>query len=150
MSIRRALRAVTRNFLGTYTSRYSDRNGYWLFGYLAETTKLEIDLLGDRYRRGEEPSEDARMLAMDAFSDQLIKAGVPETSLRTASLTIATSSTIEERLVVGIRRAGRAMTFDVVVVTDRGASYEASCRKFVAPHDPSLELRSVPRKDDAE
>jgi len=26
--------AVLKNFLGTYTSRYSDFQGYWLFGFL--------------------------------------------------------------------------------------------------------------------
>jgi hypothetical protein len=29
----RAIRGMLRNFLGTYTSQYSDYKGYWLFGF---------------------------------------------------------------------------------------------------------------------
>ena len=36
MPTRRVIKSVLHNFLGTYTSRYSDYNGYWLFGFMVE------------------------------------------------------------------------------------------------------------------
>jgi hypothetical protein len=143
MSTRRVLRSVTSNFLGSYTSRYSDRDGYWLFGFLSATPALDIDLLGDAARSGDEPSEDARIFAIEAFDDQLIKAGLSKDRLRTARLAIATSSTPVERLAGGNVRTGREMSFAVVVETDRGVGYTVFCKKFVAPHDPTLEGRSA-------
>jgi hypothetical protein len=143
MATQRVLRSVTRNFLATYTSRYSDREGYWLFGFLSDAPQLEIDLLGDRYRRSDDPSEDARLFAMDAFVDQLTKAKMAEARLRSARLSISTSPQKTERVAGGTLRQGREMTFVVAVTTNTGATYEARCTQFVAPHDPSLELRST-------
>ncbi len=37
---RRIIKAVLDNFLGTYTSRYSDFHGYWLFGFLVKDLGL--------------------------------------------------------------------------------------------------------------
>jgi hypothetical protein len=142
VSTSRVLKGVTENFLRTYTSRYSDHRGYWLFGFLVEDAQLDIDLLGDRYRKSEEPAEDARMFAMDSFVDQLMKAGVPEPRLFTARLFISSSGTTSERLAGGILRKGREMKFVVVVVTKEGARYEARVTKFVAPHDQAVEHRS--------
>jgi hypothetical protein len=142
VSTSRVLRGVTENFLGTYTSRYSDHKGYWLFGFLSGAAQLDIDLLGDRYRKSEEPAEDARMFAMDAFIDQLMKAGVPEARLFTARLFISSSATATERLAGGVLRKGRDMKFVVVVVTKGDARYEARSTKFVAPHDSAVEQRS--------
>jgi hypothetical protein len=143
MATQRVLRSVTKNFLATYTSRYSDRDGYWLFGFLSDNPQIEIDLLGDRYRRSGEPSEDARLFAMDAFVDQLAKAKVAETRLRSARLSISTSPEKTERVAGGTLRQGREMTFVVVVTTDAGTTYDARCTKFVSPHDSSLELKSA-------
>jgi hypothetical protein len=142
MSRTRALRSVTQNFLSTYSSRYSDRQGYWLFGFLSEVPLLEIDLLGDRYRRCDAPEEDARLLAMDAFVGQLAKARLSESRLAHARLIVTTSPRRTMRIAGGPLRQGRAMTFAVTVTTIGGTDYQASCTKFVAPHDPAVELRS--------
>jgi hypothetical protein len=143
MATQRVLRSVTRNFLETYTSRYSDREGYWLFGFLSDSPQLEIDLLGDRHRRSEDPPEDARLFAMDAFVDQLTKARMAEARLRSARLTISTSPQRTDQVAGGTLREGREMTFAVVITTNTGATYDARCTRFVARHDPSLELRST-------
>ncbi len=46
MACRNAIRGALNGFLGTYTSRYSDFGGYWLFGLVAnELRQLQIDLL---------------------------------------------------------------------------------------------------------
>lgn len=48
MPTQRAIRGVLGNFLGTYTSRYSEHDGYWLFGLVvAELGELEVNLLAD-------------------------------------------------------------------------------------------------------
>ena len=46
MTTRKAIKSVLDNFLGTYISRYSDYDGYWLFGFLVkESPHLKINLL---------------------------------------------------------------------------------------------------------
>ncbi|MCE9583307.1 MAG: hypothetical protein K8T20_12535, partial [Planctomycetes bacterium] len=46
MARRRTIEGVLYNFLGTYTSRYSDFDGYWLFGFIVESTsQLTLDLM---------------------------------------------------------------------------------------------------------
>ena len=43
---RRIIKGVLHNFIGTYTSRYSDYDGYWLFGMVVrDVAELRIDLL---------------------------------------------------------------------------------------------------------
>ena len=47
MASRSVIKSVLWNFLGTYMSRYSDYDGYWLFGFLIEDMgELEINILG--------------------------------------------------------------------------------------------------------
>ena len=47
MASRRVIKGVLGNFLGTYVSRYSDYDGYWLFGFLVgDLGELRINLLG--------------------------------------------------------------------------------------------------------
>jgi hypothetical protein len=136
---------VTKNFLGTFTSRYSNFDGYWLFGFLVGAADLDIDLLGDpgdRRRRGDEPSEHASLVARTVFLDQLAKHRFSVSRLRDARLAISTSPTACERLAGGSLRAGCEMTFVIVVTTDHGGTYRASCSTFVAPHDAALELQS--------
>jgi hypothetical protein len=50
MARRRDLKGVLRNFLDTHVSRYSDFDGYWLFGLLMHDVGdlLEIDLVSNR------------------------------------------------------------------------------------------------------
>jgi hypothetical protein len=52
MATRRVIKSVLRNFLGTYTSRYSEIRGYWLFGFLVpDLGELHFDLLSRRADR---------------------------------------------------------------------------------------------------
>ena len=42
----RAMKSVLHNFLETYTSRYSDYDGFWVFGFIVETMlPANIDLM---------------------------------------------------------------------------------------------------------
>ena len=48
MTSRRVIPGVLHNFLGTFTSRYSDFDGYWVFGFLIESMdRVRIDLLSE-------------------------------------------------------------------------------------------------------
>jgi len=79
MPTRNALRGVLAGFLGTFTSRYSDFDGYWLLGFLVKEREIVIDLLAD-------PSDDsspvsaARHLAAVKFGEQLQKSGLPRSN----------------------------------------------------------------------
>jgi hypothetical protein len=46
VATRRVLNSVLRGFLGSYSSRYSDFDGFWLFGFLvSDLALMEVDLL---------------------------------------------------------------------------------------------------------
>jgi hypothetical protein len=45
MASLRAIKCALHNFLGTYSSRYSEYSGYWLFGFLVnDLTRIDFDL----------------------------------------------------------------------------------------------------------
>lgn len=145
MTRRRAIRAVLHNFLGTYTSRDSDYDGYWLFGLLVGRIEgLDVDLL----RSKDTGSNDAItafavQLAVDKFREQAAKAGIPISFLREAWLNIAKSASVTSGAVNGHICRGFDLGFVATVVSDAGKTYEAACSVFVAPHDPKVELRRV-------
>ena len=74
---RRAILGVLGNFLGTYTSRYSDYEGYWLFGFLVtDIGELRIDLLAPSAGESDAPLGVAVRSAAAQFADQVQKAGL--------------------------------------------------------------------------
>jgi hypothetical protein len=129
---RRIIKSVLHNFLGTYTSRYSDFNGYWLFGFLVgDISQVAVDLLGaDRYQeknragfnRGgalqrfvysfypypyphyayRSPIAYAEWLAARRFAEQIGKAGLPPSWFREARLEITMPA--DTRIGVVVRR----------------------------------------------
>src|SRR5262245_28787953 len=89
MATRKAVRGVLGNFLGTYTSRYSDSDGYWLFGFLvADLGELRIDLLAPPASDSEGPLGLAVRSAAAKFADQMQKAGLVCPQIQEAWLTI--------------------------------------------------------------
>ena len=88
MTSRRVIRGVLHNFLGTYTSRYSVFNGYWVFGMLIENINTEtIDLLPVTAESTDAtPSAFARRLGAQRFAEQIAKAGLPSSWIREARL----------------------------------------------------------------
>src|SRR5688572_30068573 len=91
MPPRKILKSVLWNFLGAYMSRYTDYEGYWLFGFLIpEPQSLEIDLLAV-HPVANTPVEAAAHWAEIKFADQLKKAGIERSRLRSAKLRIAHS-----------------------------------------------------------
>ena len=130
----RRLGAVLHNFLATYTSRYSGRDGFWIFGFvIQELAKHEADLLA------EGPAHDAVLLARSRFRDQLAKSrGIGPV---TAATLIIEREQPAEQVVNNAPRRGHMLS---LTVRARAGTQEAerNIRIFVAPHDPQLEHRS--------
>src|ERR1700735_5072355 len=86
----RIITGVLHNFLGTYTSRYSDYGGYWLFGMLVgDVGELRINLLAPNAgATGHAPLAAAIQLAAQKFRDQMDKAGLAASFVREAYLDV--------------------------------------------------------------
>jgi len=141
---RRSIKSALHNFLGTYTSRYSDFDGHWLFGFLVdEITLTGIDLMGESYESTESVSmARAKRLAVEKFSEQMTKAGIAATEIAKACLDIAKPSNLRRRLVHIHNREGYDLRFVARAVDNHGRVYESERFIFVAPHDPTMEQRS--------
>lgn len=143
MPSRRVLKSVLHNFLGTFSSRYSDLRGYWLFGQLpADLDRWVVDLRGDP-PEGEAPLEVARRLAIRRFQEQLGKAGLDRSVVREAVLSWARDAPALGRQ-GEFEARGHRVELHVRVVTDRGSIIERRQFSFVAVHDPSRERRRSP------
>lgn len=143
----RNIKGVLNNFLGTFTSRYSDYDGYWIFGLLyGDLEQLTIDLLNPEVATpGITPVSAARQLAREKFADQMVKAGLATSSLQEASLEISKQHEPVMGPVNGRSCAGRTINFRVVAFFKSGKRYESDKSIFVAPHNPEIEGRSTRR-----
>src|SRR5437868_262729 len=90
---RRAIKSVLHNFLGTYTSRYSDYDGYWLFGLIAaQLGDIRVDLCAQLPMDLEStPLSALTECAQRKFRDQLAKARVSPRYIGEAELRITRS-----------------------------------------------------------
>jgi hypothetical protein len=144
MPTRRVIQSVLHNFLGTYTSRYSDYDGYWLFGFMVESLDcIEFDLLAADLVVSDPIVEFARRLAVGRFTDQLRKATLEPSRIREATLAIKRLPKTIVEPVNGRPSNGHGVRFEVTAITDTGQQYEAARTVFVAPHNPERESRSV-------
>jgi hypothetical protein len=143
---RKVINGVLDNFLGTYTSRYTDYEGYWLFGQLVSDLRVvEFDLLaGDGGL--ESPLGVAERVACLKFADQARKAGLDASQVRQAWLRVERlpGAVSQYCCFAGQDRAGYSVAFRVGAVTDDGRAYERGRVVFVAPHDARFELRRDP------
>jgi hypothetical protein len=146
MTSRKALKGVLHNFLGTYTSRYSSYEGYWLFGMLVgDAIDLHIDLLSPTIRSGNpNPVRIAIKLAAALFRDQMKKARVAVSCVRVANLDIIRLPDSQHGTINGCVCAGYSLRFLASVMSDSGRKYVREMVLFVAPHDPRVEWRSNP------
>ena len=133
------MRGVLGDFLGAYTSRRSEHEGYWLFGFLvAELTELRVDLLAPPTGDPRGAREIAIAMATRKFAEQLRKAGLDRSQIREASLSITrgteATGTINGHLVRGYR-----VQFRATGVMSGGQSHHRDQVVFVAPHDPAIE-----------
>jgi len=144
MAPRRAIRGVLENFLGTYTSRYSDFDGYWLFGFLvADLGELCIDLVAPPADDLECPLGVAVSSAAGKFTDQLQKAGLARPQVQEAWLTIRKMSEQITGSVNGVACAGHNVGFSAEAVMEGERRYERERVVFVAPHNADVERRST-------
>ena len=91
MAKRRVMQAVLDNFLGTFSSRYSDFKGFWIFGLLVENFELlEVDLL-DPEISSDTMTAVTASLARKLFAEQARKAGFRLTEISGARVTLARS-----------------------------------------------------------
>ena len=143
MPRRRVLPAVLRGFLGTFTSRYSDLDGYWLFGFLAgDLDTVTMDLL-EVCAGAFTPLDVTRRLAAQRFAEQVVKSGLPRDWIRAADLTMTVGLDSAAGTINGHNVTGHIVRFRARAVTDLGRSYERTASIFVAPHDPMIESRSL-------
>jgi hypothetical protein len=140
---RRVLSGVLQGFIGTYTSRYSHFDGYWLFGFLvSDFAHLEVDLLNEPSAALSTAEGRARFLAILKFREQLGRAGLPVTNVARATLTIDRGEPSVQ--LAGERaRAGFSMRFRCRATVDKGRIFEHAKDVFVAPHDPRCESQSA-------
>ncbi|MBN2022498.1 MAG: hypothetical protein JW809_06850 [Pirellulales bacterium] len=145
MTSRRVIPGVLHNFLGTFTSRYSDLDGYWVFGFLVDSMDtVRFDLLGEVAESADStPSGFARRLAAQKFSEQIHKAGLSRERFREAYLDISKSALSKIGVINGQTCSGHDVRFQAHVVTDLGRAYDSTASIFVAPHDPKIESRSA-------
>lgn len=142
MSTQRAIKGVLGNFLGTYTSRYSDYNGYWLFGFLVrELDELRIELLPPDDSHPDSPTGVAVQLAVVRFRDQFQKAGLELRQVQEAWLTIRKLPGVATGPVNSRPTEGHSVSFSAEAVMAGGRRYEKQRTVFVAPHDPNAESR---------
>ena len=140
MVTRRVVKGVLGNFLGTYVSRHSDYDGYWLFGFLVgDLGELRIDLLGQGDSDPSTPLGAAALSAAAGCEDQWQKAGLVRAQLRDAQLTIQRLPGSVDSSVNGHSCAGFNVRFLAEAVTDDGKPYERQRVVFVAPHNPEFE-----------
>jgi hypothetical protein len=148
MATRRIIKSVLRNFLGTLTSRYSDWNGYWLFGFVVnDLERLDHDLLIPVAGSPDDtPLAHIRSVATIKFQEQLSKARLDPIHIREATL-------ILERLPGRVEvqynpytspytTSGYRVRFMVSAITDLGKVYECEQIVAVAPHDWTHEFQS--------
>jgi hypothetical protein len=147
MAHRRRITSVLHNFLGAYTSRYSDYDGYWLFGMVVgHIDALDIDLLhAADTSLGTSPDAVVIRLAAERFAEQVEKAGLSISCVREARLSITKSPVVKNGPVNGHVCAGHDLRFTATAVSDLGKTYERAISVFAAPHNPHVEARSIRR-----
>ena len=144
MASRRVLKSTLANFLGTYSSRYSDYDGCWLFGLLVDKFHdLRIDLLAQGDNDAISPRGAAFQYAILRFGEQCRKAGLVPSQIREAWLTMNRLSGSARGSVNGRPCDGYSVKFTAEAVTDLGRRYKRELVVFVAPHNAKVEIRST-------
>jgi hypothetical protein len=144
MARRRIIKSVVRNFIGTYTSRYTEYDGYWLFGMVIPHLKvLNIDLLCPSIDTTAPPAVTAAIkIAAHKFQEQMKKASLNLSYVREARLEMTSSRDLVRGTINGHMSTGHIVRFVAKVVSDDGKTYEYRTSEFVAPHNSAVERRT--------
>ena len=140
---RRVMKGVLANFLSTYSSRYSEYDGYWLFGFLVQGSDLRIDLLSPIADQGT-PVGTAIQTAVARYADQMQKAGLAMSVVSQAWLVIETLPGAVDVLVDHRPCKGSKVRLAATAVMDNGRRFERHLVLLAAPHNPQFESRSNP------
>lgn len=139
----RALRGVLSGFLGAFSSRNAEFQGYWIFGFLVEQrSPIQFDLQVIAPDSSIDPVDAARHRAALVFRDQLQKHGFQTTDVASARLIMTRLHPVVEGTVWG-PRAGYRMRLQAVVIKWPGTRFEREVSLFAAPHDPWVERYSM-------
>jgi hypothetical protein len=141
----RALKGVIAGFLGTFASRNSDYDGYWLFGLLVEAPQeVKIDLLqSSASPPGSEPWAFATRLARLKFQKLLAQAGLSPQRLEAATLEIGFVAS--DLTVSGHNPGGYFVDLAVSVSGPTGCAFSGETRIFAFPHLFGTDRRSTRR-----
>jgi len=146
MATRRVIKSVLSNFLGTYVSRYSEYDGYLLFGFLvADLAELRFNLLRATHDESKTPVGVAATLAAAKFDDQRQKAGLMRPHVSDAWITIRRLPQTPVGVVSGQPCAGFTVSFLAEAKMDNGRRYHCERVAFVAPHSREIERQSARR-----
>jgi hypothetical protein len=140
------MKSVLHNFLESYTSRYSDYHGFWIFGFVVGTMQQStVDLIDTRsdLAAGTAPETLAVELAINKFREQMAKARLPLSAIREARLEIRKLPENRNGFVNGTECSGWDVLFKVEAAIDSGETYYREKSIFVAPHDARREHRST-------
>jgi hypothetical protein len=139
-----SMKGVVANFLATYTSRYSDFGGYWVFGvYFHDLADLRLDLLSNVEAGHADPSHPVARMAAAKFQEQMALARIRRTRVQEAWLTVDRLPASTEAEVNGRLSQGALVRFVTGVKMVGGRSFDCERIVFVAPHDPQVERRST-------
>lgn len=143
MARQRTIHSVLWNFLGTFTSRYTDYGGYWLFGLLIKEfdDELQVDLLAPCCDGANSPVNAAINAARTKFKEQYTKAGLVELQIKDAKLSIRILVESTNGVVNGRPCIGKSVCFNATAVMAGGRRYERERVLFVAAHNPVVESR---------
>lgn len=144
MASRTVIRSVLTNFLGTYLSRYSDYQGYWLFGFLLPLKQtLKIDLLTLPLCEPTSAINVAQHTAVARFHDQLQKGRLERSQVRSACLDMSSGDEKIPIWINGRSSYGYRVTFLASAVMDTGREYRREVVLVIAPHNSVVESRST-------
>ena len=133
MPSRGKISSVLHNFIGAYTSRNSDYDGYWLFGLVVDKFEsLDIDLTSSESGAREPLIAFAANLAAAKFQDQMTRARLDMSRVSAARLVIAKLPGIVTGPINGRICDGHNVRFTADAISDRGKAYSHATTLFVA------------------
>ena len=145
MKVRRRITGALAGFLHTYISRYTDMNGYWLWGQLVlETSAIELQILPEDAPLPVLPiSRHATILARKKILEQLDNHHIPRHFVKEAKLRIEKKIDESYGWIEHQRVKGNLVVLTIDAVSDLEKKYSCYARMFVSPHDPAIERQTV-------
>jgi len=127
MKVRRRLTGVLCGFLDAFTSRYSDYDGYWIFGLLVrERAQVSFDLLHRSSDMQETPVFVASArIAQSTFVSLLDKYGIPAEFVSEASFEMSKLDPAIIGAVNGLTCTGHRYLLRASATSDLGKHYTA-------------------------